>query len=175
MTVSIGPWHYIDCVITIRLISLLVSGHCWRNQWFDVSGWKHTFTSGYISTKPSLSHGCVWYKITSSMIDDFIHITVPLSQSWKCHFKVYYVEISPSLSWHFKPCGSGVTLKGVCADGLSGDCQVEASSLWCYLLGDGISLQIIAVIISAVIHRQSGDRDPHLIKTSSHQMHPLSI
>lgn len=52
---------------------------------------------------------------------------------------------------------------------------MEAFSLWCCLLGDGISLQIIYVFICVVIHRQSGDRDPHLIKTNRHRMHPSSI
>lgn len=37
------------------------------------------------------------------------------------------------------------------------------------VLGDGISLQIIYVIICVVIHRQTADRDPHLIKTNRHQ------
>lgn len=34
------------------------------------------------------------------------------------------------------------------------------------VLGDGISLQIIDVIICVVIHRQNGGRDPHLIITN---------
>lgn len=89
----------------------------------------------------------MWYEITSTTVNDLIHIAVLLSQSWTCQFKVYNTEISCHSADIWNHVVPYVTLKGVCTDGLSGGCQVEALSLWCYLLGDRISLQIIYVII----------------------------
>lgn len=82
-----------------------------------------------------------------------------------------FIQISLTLSWHFPATWNSIMFPGVCIGGLMDRRQAavkpEASSRWCHLLEDGISLQIIYVIIYVLIHRHSSDGDSHQNKHPS--------